>query len=247
MMGKLLVAGMLAGLLAGLLAFGFFRLAGEPAVERAIGFERAMEAAAAKDRAEATEPELVSRGVQSGFGLLTGVVIYGAALGGLFALCFAIAYRRMGDFGPRATAALIAVSGFVAIHLTPALKYPAAPPAVGAAETIGSRTSLYFAFLCISLAAMIAASALRLRVDKSLGGVKALLVSLIAYAVVMVCIGLALPAVSETPEGFPAAVLWQFRAASLGGQALLWAVLGLAFGAAAEKLLARETPFRANC
>ncbi len=247
MMGKLLVAGMLAGLLAGLLAFGFLKLAGEPAVERAIGFERAMEAAKAENGASPAEPELVSRGVQSGFGLLSGVAIYGAALGGLFALCFALAYGRMGDFSPRATAALIAAAGFVAVNLTPALKYPAAPPAVGAAETIGSRTSLYFAFLFISLAAMIATGALRLRLLGRLGAAKATLVSLVAYVLVMGAIALALPAVNETPQGFPAAVLWQFRAASLGGQALMWAVLGLAFGAAAEGLLAqRESPFRAN-
>ena len=247
MMGKLLVAGMLAGLVAGFLAFGFFKLAGEPAIERAIAFERALEAAQAENSAQAAEPELVSRGVQSGFGLLTGVAIYGAALGGLFALCFALSYGRMGDFGPRATAALIAAAGFVAIHLTPALKYPAAPPAVGTAETIGSRTSLYFAFLFISLAAMIAAGALRLRLDQSLGGAKAAILSLVAYAVVMACIALALPGVNEAPSDFPAAVLWQFRAASLAGQALMWVVLGLAFGVAAEGLLARRgNPFRAN-
>ncbi len=245
MMGKLLVAGMLAGLVAGLISFGFFKLAGEPSVERAIAFEQAMDKA--RDRAGATEPELVSRGVQSGFGLLTGVAVYGAALGGLFAIGFALAYRRMGDFGPRATAALIAAAGFVAVHLIPALKYPAAPPAVGAAETIGSRTSLYFAFLFISLAAMIAAGALRLRLSAPLGGLSAALVTGAAYIAVMLLVALALPQVSETPEGFPAAVLWRFRAASLAGQALMWAVLGLGFGEAAERLFARETDvFRAK-
>ncbi len=245
MMGRLLLAGMLAGLVAGLISFGFFRLAGEPSVERAIAFEQAMEKA--KDRAGAAEPELVSRGVQSGFGLLTGVAVYGAALGGLFAIAFALAYRRMGDFSPRATAALIASAGFVSVHLIPALKYPAAPPAVGAAETIGSRTSLYFAFLFISLAAMIAAGALRLRLAAPLGGLRAALVAGAAYILVTAGVALALPQVNETPQGFPADVLWQFRAASLAGQALMWAALGLAFGEAAERLFARETnPFRAK-
>lgn len=240
MMGKLLVAGMLAGLVAGLISFGFFKLAGEPSVERAIAFEQAMDKA--KDRAGAAEPEIVSRSVQSGFGLLTGVAVYGAALGGLFALGFALAYRRMGDFGPRATAAILAGLGFVSVHLVPALKYPAAPPSVGAVETIGSRTSLYFAFLFLSLAAMIAAGALRPRLAPSLGGAKAALVAAGAYILVMACVALALPPVSETPEGFPVDVLWQFRAASLAGQALMWAVLGLTFGAAAERLLAHEEP-----
>ncbi|MDQ3899222.1 MAG: CbtA family protein, partial [Actinomycetota bacterium] len=35
---------------------------------------------------------------------------------------------------------------------------------------------------------------------------------------------------NETPVNFPAAVLWQFRLASLGTQAVLWATLGLVFG-----------------
>ncbi|ARN82351.1 CbtA family protein [Methylocystis bryophila] len=240
MMGRLLAAGMLAGLVAGFLSFGFFKLAGEPAVERAIALERAMEAAKAKDAAEPVEPELFSRSVQSGIGLLTGVAVYGAALGGFFAIAFAVAYRRLGDFSGFATAMLLAVSGFIAVHLAPALKYPAAPPAVGAAETIGARTNLYFAFLFISLAAIIAAGVLRLRLENPLGRMKAALVSIAAYVAVMSCVAFALPGVNETPENFPAAALWQFRAASLGGQALMWAVLGLAFGAAAERLLARE-------
>lgn len=240
MMGRLLAAGLLAGLVAGLLSFGFFKLAGEPAVERAIAFERMMEAAKAKDAAESIEPELFSRSVQSGVGLLTGVAVYGAALGGFFAIAFALAYRRLGDFSGFATAMLLAGSGFVAVHLAPALKYPAAPPAVGTPETIGSRTNLYFAFLFISLAAMIATGVLRLRLENPLGRMKAAFVSIVAYAAVIACVAFALPAVNETPENFPAAALWQFRAASLGGQALMWAVLGFAFGAAAERLLARE-------
>jgi len=245
MMGRLLGAGMLAGLLAGLLSFGFLRLAGEPSVERAIAFEQAMEMAKAGSRA--AEPELVSRGLQSGFGLLTGVAVYGAALGGLFAISFALAYRRMGDFGPRATAALIAAAGFVSVHLIPALKYPAAPPAVGVAETIGARTSLFFAFLLVSLAAMIGSGVLRLRLAPSLGGVRAAIVAAAAYIVIMACVAVALPQVNETPPAFPVDALWRFRAASLAGQALMWAVLGLAFGEVAERLFAREiNPLRSK-
>jgi Probable cobalt transporter subunit (CbtA) len=241
MMGRLLLVGMLAGLLAGFLAFGFFKLAGEPAVERAIAFEQAMQKGEA-----VSEPELVSRGVQSGAGLLIGVSVYGAALGGLFAIAFALAYGRMGDFGLRATASILAVAGFV-VQLAPALKYPAAPPAVGTAETIGSRTSFYFAFLFISLAAMIAAGVLRLRLAPRLGGAKALLLAAASYVAVTLLVGWALPSVDETPKGFPADLLWRFRAASLAGQALMWAALALIFGVGAEWRFARERDrFRAK-
>src|SRR5437764_909537 len=49
---------------------------------------------------------------------------------------------------------------------------------------------------------------------------------------------LALPAVNEVPKDFPAVVLWRFRLASLGTQAVLWAALGLVFGALTERSLA---------
>lgn len=90
MVGKLLMRGMLAGIVAGLLTFGFARIVGEPQVDQAISFGEKVDAA----NGEAPEPELVSRHTQAGVGLLTGVVTYGAAFGGLFSLVFAFAYGR---------------------------------------------------------------------------------------------------------------------------------------------------------
>ncbi len=52
MTGKLLVRGMLAGLVAALLSFGFLKVAGEPSVEQAIAFEKAMDEAKAKAKAD---------------------------------------------------------------------------------------------------------------------------------------------------------------------------------------------------
>ena len=85
MVGGLLLRGMLAGVVAGLLAFGFARVFGEPPVDRAIAFEEQMD----KMKGEMPEPELVSRATQAGLGLFVGVVVYGAAVGGLFSLVFA--------------------------------------------------------------------------------------------------------------------------------------------------------------
>lgn len=113
MVGNLLLRGMLVGVFAGLLAFGFARIFGEPQVDRAIAFEDQMSQA----KGEAPEPELVSRKTQAGLGLFTGVIIYSAAIGGLFSLAFAFVYGRVGRLGPRATAALLALGGFVAIVL----------------------------------------------------------------------------------------------------------------------------------
>src|SRR5262245_13867976 len=152
MMSGLLLRGLIAGVLAGFLAAGFSFFVGEPPLERALAFE------ASVAEAPAPEPEIVSRSTQRGPGLLAAHVTYGAAFGGFFSLVFALALGRFRDFGPRTLAGLLALAGFVALVLVPELKYPANPPGIGAAGTIGLRTMLYFAMLAISLLAMILAT-----------------------------------------------------------------------------------------
>jgi hypothetical protein len=235
---------MLLGVLAGVLCFGFLKLVGEPPVERAIAFETQREKTEAPAHAHAAPgtpkeepPELVSRATQAGLGLFVGVVVYDAAFGGLFALAFALAYGRIGDLSPRATAAVLAAGAFVAAYLMPLLKYPPNPPSVGEAETIGMRTGLYFSMIALSLAAMVSAGMLRRRLYPRLGGWNAALAAGAAYLIAMVVIVLALPAVNEVPEHFPAAILWDFRIAALGAQFLLCAALGIGIGLAAERVL----------
>jgi predicted cobalt transporter CbtA len=246
MVGALLLRGMLVGLFAGLLGFAFLKIVGEPPVERAIAFETTHATTAVHavhdpgvpaHQASAPEPELVSRAVQAGIGLFTGVAVYSAAFGGLFALAFTLAYGRIGAFDPRATAALLAAAGFVAVYLVPALKYPPNPPSVGEADTIGPRTALYFSMIALSLAAMIAAGMLRNRLLPRLGSWNAALLAGAAFVGAATAVALALPAVDEVPADFPATVLWRFRLASCGGQAILWAGLGFGFGWAAEHVV----------
>ena len=256
MVGTLLTRGMLVGILAGILSFGFLKLVGEPSVDRAIAFETAMDEATDKTKAdhamakgmtmpkEDSEPELVSRSVQSGIGLFTGVAVYSTAFGGLFALVFAFAYRRMGDFDPRTTSALLAVSGIIAVYIVPNLKYPASPPSVGDPDTIGMRTALYFAMIAISLAAMIASWMLRNWLVPRYGRWNAALIGVAAYLIVVVAVGLAPPDVNEVPEAFPAVVLWQFRMASAGAQLIMWSTIGLGFGALAESATSSQGGLR---
>ena len=237
MVGAMLLRGMLIGVLAGLLGFGFLKLAGEPNVDRAIAFETQLDEqkAMAEHQPAEQEPEIVSRRVQAGIGLFTGVMLYSAAFGGLFALAFAVAYGRVGALSPRTLSLVLAALGFVAVHLVPSLKYPPNPPSVGDPDTIGLRTALYFSLIAVSLVAMIAAGMLRSRLQKRLGAWNAWLVAGAAYLALMIAVGLALPRIDEVPEAFPAVVLWQFRVVSLGAQLILWATLGLAFGALAER------------
>ncbi|HWD59783.1 MAG TPA: CbtA family protein [Stellaceae bacterium] len=248
MVGTLLLRGMMVGVLAGLLGFAFLKFAGERPVDRAIAFETAqakVEAQAMADKGmpmPSPEPELVSRKVQAGIGLFTGIMVYSAAFGGLFALAFALAHGRMADLAPRATAALLAAAGFVAVYVVPMLKYPANPPSVGEPETIGMRTALYFGMIALSLAAMIAAGMLRGRLQRRLGSWNAVLIAGAAYVAAMAIAIAALPAIDEMPADFPATVLWQFRLAATGGQAILWATLGLAFGPLAERAMAARRP-----
>ena len=260
MVGHLLLRGMLVGVVAGLLAFGFAKLFGEPPIERAIAFEAQMgshaghthshdhagQGAGSGDHADRAdhptgepEAELVSRGTQAGLGLLTGMVVYGAAIGGLFALAFAFVHGRIGDQGPRATAALLALAGFVAMVLVPAIKYPANPPAVGDPATIGARTALFFTMLTLSIAALAAAVALARKLQARFGAWDAALIAGAVFVVAIALVQYALPAVNEVPDHFSAIVLWRFRVASLGMHLVLWATIGLLFGFLSERAATR--------
>lgn len=235
MVRTLLVRGLWVGLIAGLLVLGFAYLFGEASIDRAIDFEEH----AARVAGEPHGVELVSRSVQSTIGLAVATVVYGVAFGGIFALVFAAVSGRVGHHGPRVTAALLALVGFVSVSLVPFLKYPANPPAANNATSIQERTGLYVAMVLISVAITIAAIALGRRLIPRFGVWDATLLSIAAFVLVIAGVQLALPTVNETPADFPATVLYQFRVASLGSQAVLWATLGLLFGWVTERSLPR--------
>jgi predicted cobalt transporter CbtA len=222
---------MLVGVVAGLLVFAFARWIGEPQVERAIAFETSMD----KARGEAPEPEMVSRRVQKSAGLLTGTVVYGAAIGGLFGLVFAFAYGRIGEMGPRALSAVLAGLGYVAIVVVPNLKYPANPPAVGSAETIGVRTGAYFLLIAVSIATMMFSLQMRERLARRFGEWNGSLLAAALFVVIVGVVAHFLPEVDEIPAGFPVSLMWKFRVAALEIQAVLWGALGLGFGWLTER------------
>src|ERR1700750_3347944 len=121
MASKFLIRGLICGIVAGLLVFVYATVFGDPPVAGPIGVEDALAHAAG----EMPEPELVSRDLQSTWGLFTGVMLYGIALGGIFSLLSAYAWGRMGRLTARASSALLAAGAFVVIYLVPFLKYPA--------------------------------------------------------------------------------------------------------------------------
>ncbi|PMS38382.1 putative cobalt transporter subunit CbtA [Trinickia symbiotica] len=230
MVGKLLVRGMLAGIAAGLLTFGFAKLVGEPQVDQAISFEEKLDAA----KGEAPEPELVSRHTQAGLGLLTGVVTYGAAFGGLFALTFAYAYGRAGRLPARPLAAWLALAAFITLVIVPNVKYPANPPSVGDPGTISYRTGLFFLMIAISIATMVFSINVRRVLLAKLGQWNASIIAGLLFVAIIAAVQLGLPSINEVPAAFPAVVLWKFRAAAIGMQVIMWATIGLLFGAWVE-------------
>jgi predicted cobalt transporter CbtA len=254
MVRSLLIRGMLVGLVAGLAAFGFARWKGEPAVRKAIAFESYVDANAHRDSpgAEPHHDEPVSRSVQDSAGLGTGAIVYGVALGGIFALVFTVAYGRIGLRTAKGTAALLGLLAFVGICLVPMLKYPPNPPAIGQDDTIRQRTVLYLVMVLLSVAAIVAAIVVRRRLVPRFGGWNATLMVGAGYLVAMGLCYLLLPGINEVPQQglpglvdavtdagvtFPPSVLWNFRVASAGVQAVTWATIALGFGPLAERLL----------
>ncbi len=242
MIATLLLRGMLAGVLAAILAFGFARTFGEPQIESAIALEEQGSAAVAHEHAadgghDHGGGEGFSRQTQAGIGLLTGLIVIGAAVGGLFSMAFAFFRGRFGPADPKALSLWLALAGFVVLAIVPGMKYPATPPAVGVPETIGFRTILFFAMIAISLAASIVALLLSRRIGHVVGG---RLASLAACGVFAAIVGLAfvmLPSINEVPADFSTDLLWRFRFASLVIHAVLWATLGIVFGLIASKKL----------
>jgi len=217
---------MLAGIVAGLLVFVCARWLGEPQVERAIAFEQAM------DQASGAPPEIemVSRRVQRTVGLLTGALVYGTAIGGLFGLVFAVASGRVEITTSQRLSAVLAALGFLSVGLVPALKYPPNPPAVGNPDTIGIRTASYFFLVACSVAALVFALQMGKRIAPRWRHANRWVFTGILYVAVVAIVFHFLPEIDEVPPSFPATLLWKFRVVALEIQFVLWATIGFLFG-----------------
>ncbi|MCU1392692.1 MAG: hypothetical protein JWM34_1120 [Ilumatobacteraceae bacterium] len=253
MMRTLLIRGLLAGLIAGICGFAIAKTIGEPQVDKAIAFESYVNDTVLHEPPEA---DLVSRTLQSSAGLGTGALIYGIALGGIFAIAFAFVYGRAGLVSAKPTAALLGFLGFVGIYLAPVLKYPANPPSIGNPDTIGRRSALFLVMILCSVVSMVAAGLWWRRLTDRISRWNATLIAGATYIVAMIVVYLVLPGVSEIPQAvipgvvraygdggvtFPPTVLWKFRMASIAIQAVLWMGIALAFGIFASKVLERGT------
>ncbi|MBE1491792.1 CbtA family protein [Plantactinospora soyae] len=227
---SVLLRGLLAGLVAGLIAGTFAYFAGEPRIDAAIAIEEQATHSEPTTGEDHHEDELVSRdGQRAGLFLATG--LFGVAMGGMLATAYVLLRRRLRTRDDGRAALLLAGGALLGAVVVPFLKYPANPPAVGNPDTINQRTGSYLLLVVLGLVAVWAGAlghrALRpdapdwQRAAAAVGGF--LLVTVVAYTV--------LPSFHEVPDDFPAALLWDFRLASLGTQLVLWTGIGLLFAA----------------
>lgn len=249
----LLVRGLLAGLLAGLATFLVAYAVGEPHVEAAIALEETGAATPATSGAHGSDGHshthshdesgdgeaVVTRGTQRTWGLLTGSLVIGVALGGLVALVAAGTLGRIGRLSPGQSTALVALIGFVSVALVPFCKYPANPPAVGSGETIGERTALFFGFVVVSLVAAALSTYAACRLRARLGTYAGVVAGMVAYLVTMVVAAAVFAPVNELGD-FPADTLWAFRLASLLTLATMWGVIGVVLAGLVSRLHAQQ-------
>jgi hypothetical protein len=267
--GKLVQRGALAGGLGGLLSYGFARIFAEPQIQTAIDYESNRDAAqealntAAGIANEPAGPEMFSRTIQGVVGIGIGMVLFGLAMGALFAVAYSVSVGRVGNVRPRPLALMVAAAGFLGLYLVPFLKYPANPPAIGHEDTIGDRSGLYLVMVVCSTLFLVGAVWLGQRLKARFGSWNAGLLAAAAFAVAIGIVMALLPPLghlavnvaqygeqmTETPlplrdpagtivfPGFPADVLAAFRTYSVLAQMILWATIGLAFAPLAEKVL----------
>ncbi|MEU1789229.1 CbtA family protein [Streptomyces sparsogenes] len=230
----LLRRGLAAGGLAGLAAGLFSLLLAEPLMDRAIRLEERRQEGehshAAAAAAVKHHEELFSRGTQH-FGLVVTAVVVGLALGVFFAVAHALVHRRSDASArpwPRAIA--LAAAGFAGLSLLPGLRYPANPPGVGDAGTVGDRQLMWVAAVVIGTLGMVLAWQVHTRLTAA---GRAPTVCQTAVAGTLVAVLLALFALPDNPDPVPVegTLLWDFRMLSLASHAVMWAVLGATFGA----------------
>ena len=268
---RLILRGIAAGGLAGLLAALFTRIMAEPWIQKSIDFQDKHDAIYDALRKAAhlsglpPGPDIFSRGTQRNVGAPIGLVLFGMAMGALFAVVFVLVYRRYGDrLNPRVIAVIIAGLAFLAIYMIPYLKYPANPPGIGHPDTIHARGNLYLGMVGVSIASVIGAFFLARYLAARWGGWNGTIATglvLIAWMAIVMAIFPALghlhsnvvqygSQIGETPQplrnaagqivypGFPADVLFKFRLYSVINQIILWSTIGLTFGLLAERVLA---------
>jgi predicted cobalt transporter CbtA len=223
---RFLKLGGVAGAAGGVALAVFLLIVGESSIEDAIALERAR---AAGQPAAPHHQEMFSRTVQHVGGGI-GALLYGVAMGLIFAVVLAAVRHRMTSRTDWHRATTLAAVGFVSMFLVPFLKYPSNPPSVGDPSTITRRTLLYLAMLAWSVVATVAAwRLLNWARQRSLSLPIASTATVALWSLIVTIGFIGLPG-SPDPVDAPATLIWRFRLASVGGSVVFWAVSGMALG-----------------
>lgn len=228
-LGSVLKVAVIAGLLAGAAVAGFHALLIEPVLDRAIALEEHLSQA----RGEVAHEPLIDRPTQR-WGMVLGFLLYGAIWGLLLGVAFHLtrAWQPSTRTITRQGLLLALLAGW-SVTMFPFLKYPANPPGVGDAETIGYRQALYFGFMGLSVVGTALAIGLyrflkRTSRSSSLARGQGMLASGF-YVMYATAIYATMPA-NPDPVAMPAQLVWTFRTISFAGLIVFWMVLGSAFG-----------------
>jgi predicted cobalt transporter CbtA len=220
----LLRSGVLAGAAAGFSAALVLWLVVEPVIRRALDVEQF------RPETGHAHEVLVSRGQQVVAGLVTAGIV-GVLFGVVFAVVFAKTRHRLPARTEQGRAIALAAAGYAVFVLLPAVTVPANPPAVGDPATVTRRTLLYVLTILVGLLLvgllLVADHWLRGRVSRD--AVRRTVVALLATVAVVVLVA-GMPAPDPIPADVPAALIWDFRLASLAQLGAMWGVLGLVFG-----------------
>ncbi|SDP59569.1 Uncharacterized membrane protein, predicted cobalt tansporter CbtA [Klenkia soli] len=231
LLGRFALAGLAGGAASGIWAM----VVTERTITPALALEEAR-TAASHEHSE----ELFSRHTQLLGGFL-GTVIAAVVFSVVVAAVFAGVRHRLPGRSDVGRVAVLAAIGFAVFALLPAIKIPANPPAVGDPDTIDTRTAIYIAVLGAGVVTALLVGAL-VGTLRSRG----LHPSAVATAAVLATVALVTAMVLLVPDSpdsisadVPAAVVWDFRLASLGQLAVLWTTLGLTAGYLVDKLARR--------
>ena len=227
-----------AGLAAGALSGAWYVLVTERTIAPALAIEDARVAMGTAGHDDA----MVTRTTQI-IGGVIGAMIGGLLIAVILAAVFAGVRHRLparSDFG---RLVVLSAVGFAVFALLPALKLPANPPAVGDPDTVGARTAIYGGLLAAGLviAMLVAAVVSALRSHEVSPPVTVIAAVVVAIVLVALVVILFPGSPDAIPDDVSATVVWDFRLASLGQLAVLWATLGLVGGTLVERLAGRRT------
>jgi hypothetical protein len=168
------------------------------------------------------------------WGLVLGFIIYGAIWGLLLGVLLYLTQDwrpttwSLGRYG-----VVLAVLLGWSVAWFPFLKYPANPPGVGDAETVGYRQVLYIGFIGLSVVGTALAVGLFHRLHRPTGasapGQRRGLWVMAGYVIYAAVLYAAFPA-NPDPVEMPADLVWTFRLIAFAGLLVFWGSLAGLFG-----------------